>query len=293
MSDIHIAVPGEAQRSISDAEARETTSRKGWPAGTLYWKDGMADWRPVTELLPASATSQSNPYATPTVSETVASPQPGVFTFVKDPRGVTTVLLVLLGLHLLIDAIALVLDFSQYVMLSRSFTTEEATANNARQSIAGIAGLIIYTSTVVGFCMWVHRANRNSRGFGALGMQFTPRWAVGWYFIPFANLVKPCQSMAEIWKVSSDPFDWTQRKAGPIVAIWWTLWILNNISSNISTRLAARAETIVDLQTSTAASMIAGGFAIASAVAAIILIQGVYRRQAALVSGSRDEAGAV
>ncbi|MBX3742666.1 MAG: DUF4328 domain-containing protein [Akkermansiaceae bacterium] len=287
MPDIHIAVPGEAQRTVSEGEAREISSRKGWPAGTLYWQGGMADWRPVTELSPAQAESQPNPYATPTVAETVAAPQSGVFAFVKDPRGITTVLIVLLGLSLLVDAIVMLLDFSQHVMLSRQFTEAEATANDSRQSMGGIAALIIYIATIICFCMWVHRANRNSRGFGAQGMQFTPGWAVGWYFIPFANLVKPCQSMAEIWKVSGDPIGWTHRKAGPVVGIWWTLWLLSNISSNISSRLGLAAETIDQIKTSTIASLISNGFGVASAVAAIILVLNVYRRQAALVSGSQ------
>ncbi|WAC18369.1 DUF4328 domain-containing protein [Luteolibacter sp. SL250] len=293
MSDVHIAVPGEAQRTISEAEARETSSRKGWPAGTLYWKDGMPDWRPVTELAPVPAESQLNPYATPTVAETVAPPQPGMFTFVKDPRGITVVLVVLLGLIVLIDTVSLLLNFSQHVMLSRSFTDEEATANDSRQGMVFVVRLITFIATTVCFCMWIHRANRNSRGFGAQNMQFTPGWAVGWYFIPFANLVKPCQSMAEIWKVSGDPFGWTQRKAGPVVATWWTLWILNNISSNVASRLSGNARNIVDLQASTVAWMVAIGISIASAVSAIILVRGVYRRQAALVRGSRDETGGV
>ena len=253
----------------------------------------MADWRPVTELSPAPAELQPNPYATPTVMETAPAPQPGVFAFVKDPRGITTVLIVLLVISLLVDVIVLMLDFSQQVMLSRSFTEAEATANDARQAMGGIASIIIYTATVICFCMWVHRANRNSWGFGAQGMRFTPGWAVGWYFIPFANLVKPCQSMAEIWKISGDPVGWIHRKAGAVVATWWTLWLLSNISSNISTRLAMRAENIDQLQTSTVASMISGGFGIASAVGAIFLVRGVYRRQVALVRGSRGGSDAV
>lgn len=56
--------------------------------------------------------------------------------------------------------------------------------------------------------IWQHRAQKNLEGLGATWLRFTPGWAVGWWFVPFANLVKPFQTMRELWKASGDPYGW-------------------------------------------------------------------------------------
>ncbi len=50
-----------------------------------------------------------------------------------------------------------------------------------------LAGLIL---TGIAWFVWLHRSVANARSLG-VQTEATPGWSVGWWFIPFANLVKP------------------------------------------------------------------------------------------------------
>ncbi len=97
--------------------------------------------------------------------------------------------------------------------------------------LIGFLQIAVSITFIVFFCMWTHSANRAARFTGAVGMEFTPGWAVGWFFIPFANLVMPFRMMKELWK-TSDPAvtgegDWRTAAVPPLVAFWWTAWLAN------------------------------------------------------------------
>jgi hypothetical protein len=49
--------------------------------------------------------------------------------------------------------------------------------------------------------VWIYRANQNARALGAEDMEFTPRWSVGWFFVPIASLLCRIRSSAK----SGDP----------------------------------------------------------------------------------------
>jgi hypothetical protein len=79
-------------------------------------------------------------------------------------------------------------------------------------------------------------------------MSISPGWAVGWYFVPFANLVKPFHAMKEIWFASHPSEGGYEEKAPMILGWWWGLWIINNILGNIAFRIDdPNTESIVSL----------------------------------------------
>lgn len=94
--------------------------------------------------------------------------------------------------------------------------------------------------TVVLFAMWIYRAAANIVAAKVTGFDFTPGWAVGWYFVPFANLVQPFLAMRQIWNAShagSSDLD----RGDPILTLWWTAWLTSNITANISMQLVWRS----------------------------------------------------
>ena len=94
--------------------------------------------------------------------------------------------------------------------------------------------------TVIIFARWIYRAAANVIAANITGFDFTPGWAVGWYFIPFANLVQPFLAMRQIWNASH--FGGSDLDRGdPILTLWWTAWLTSNITANISLQLAWRS----------------------------------------------------
>jgi hypothetical protein len=58
-----------------------------------------------------------------------------------------------------------------------------------------IAGQIL---TAIVWFLWLHRAVANARSLG-VQTEATPGWSVGWWFIPFANVVKPYQILRSLF----------------------------------------------------------------------------------------------
>jgi hypothetical protein len=86
--------------------------------------------------------------------------------------------------------------------------------------------------------MWLHRAHANLRDAGLDGLEFTPGWSIGWFFVPFANLWKPLQAMRELYNASrGDPPPYSAHTPGAVSA-WWAAWLFGNIAANIDQRLS-------------------------------------------------------
>src|SRR5262249_21379522 len=120
------------------------------------------------------------------------------------------------------------LDVSQIVWGDR---LDKPDGDLAAALIVGGAGLGLVVSTIIAivfYCIWIHRAAKNLRALGRRGLAFTPGWCVGWFFVPFGNLVKPYQAVSEIWKASAPDADadgWRARSGSSLVGLWWAMWI--------------------------------------------------------------------
>jgi hypothetical protein len=133
-------------------------------------------------------------------------------------------------------------------------------------------------STLVGaiaFCVWVHRAASNLRGLGRWGMEYTPGWCVGWFFIPFANLVKPSSAVGEIWRASEPDAvqgDWVRVRPSPMIRAWWAPWIIGSLLANVSGRTD-------DAKLSGGVGLVANLFLAAAAYGCVMLMRDIERRQ--------------
>jgi hypothetical protein len=128
------------------------------------------------------------------------------------------------------------------------------------------------------FGIWIHRAARNLRGLGRTGMTFSPAACIGWYFVPFANLVRPVKAMSELWRASdssqdADGYGWmgAGQRTG-LIGVWWGAWLVGGVIGNISGRMD-------DPATSGAIGLVGSLITTVAAVACILLMRGVAARQ--------------
>jgi hypothetical protein len=247
---------------------------------TLYWQDGMTDWRPLREYFGASvAPAVPPPLTTPLRSSR--------FSFTKDPTTLTAFVKTMVWISLVVGVISLFSDFAQLSLASSgSISTAAAESNDARQQMIGIVVMLTFIVTGIAFLKWIHRANLNSRGFGATDMKFTPGWSVGYYFIPFLNLVRPYQAMKEIWQVSQNPADWKHQSGSALLGWWWTLWLLSGFFGQLYFRLSMHVNSPSTLEAATMASIASAIVDIPLCIVAVTLISTIYRRQKTLVEQS-------
>jgi hypothetical protein len=106
--------------------------------------------------------------------------------------------------------------------------------------IAGVLAIASFVALIACFILvgcWIYRASANAHSFSN-EMTISPGWAVGWYFVPFANLFKPYQAMREIWMASHFRANWHGEPTPGLLVGWWALWIITNILSNLAWRLS-------------------------------------------------------
>jgi hypothetical protein len=145
-----------------------------------------------------------------------------------------------------------------------------------------------YVFTVVMFLVWLHRAHSNLATLGARNLDFTPGWAVGWWFIPFANLVKPFQAVREVWS-ESDPeaddseqvfFSTGPRTAPTYMGVWWAMWLLSNFSANVASRVYD-PDTMSNVEIGGVLFVTTAVLSVVAAILAIMLVRDITARQAA------------
>ena len=120
-------------------------------------------------------------------------------------------------------------------------------ANKGVELYEALIGLVtlFYASawflSAVTFLSWLHRAVKNLSALGARKLRFTPGWAVGWFFVPFMDLIRPYEAVTELWH-ASDPaipsYEPASRAAPAAVRWWWGLFVLWIVTSRLGDQLS-------------------------------------------------------
>ena len=139
----------------------------------------------------------------------------------------------------------------------------------------GLLSMAAGITCIVFICMWVHRANVAARGTGGEGMEFTPGWAVGWFFIPFANLVMPHRVMQEIWRASNPQrpagMEWRNDANSGLVSSWWFTWIgsgFMSVTGSVMSKLAEDSPALAQ-----AGTVLQAAALVVACVASVLLIK--------------------
>ena len=139
--------------------------------------------------------------------------------------------------------------------------------------------LIIYLATVVFFLIWLYRAYNNLRAFSGRSLNYSPGWAVGSFFIPFANLVIPYRAVKEVWQKSGPPDEAFLSEPSPPAwfPTWWTFWLLASFAGNLSMRVSFNEN--VSESTATMVSIAANALSMVAAVFAYLVVDAIDKRQ--------------
>ena len=123
--------------------------------------------------------------------------------------------------------------------------------------------------------LWIHRAAANARALSS-GMDVSPGWAVGWYFVPIANLFLPFRAMDQIWRISHDPEAWRRKPTPTIIRWWWTFWVASSLLGAVISFTQRSGAMVV--------SYGAGVMSAACAVVAALMLRAIVIRITALQS---------
>jgi hypothetical protein len=226
-----------------------------------------------------------NPYQTPAADVAGAVPHVDAHATFKDPTWLTWACRICLVAGALVSVLMIVVMTQQYALF------EDAKANgwsvDDAYAEAGLAffavSLLQFVTMMASFVfigMWIYRAAWNARYLaGARQLTITPRWSVGWYFIPFANLFKPYQAMKEIWQASTRPDNIDAAAVPGWLPLWWVLWLTFNIISNFAGRAAWSAQTLDAEMDGALASITCDAINIPLCLVLLLIVTRIHRMQ--------------
>ncbi len=143
---------------------------------------------------------------------------------------------------------------------------------------------VIYVAVVIGWLIWQHRDHRLLRH--AVGpTRFTPGWAVGWWFVPLANLIRPYQVVREAATAGEGEPEVDRR----LIIAWWACLILPLViglafSLPITIRdIDAAGIRLSDAKLLRGISALTGIPSLASGILAIIIVRAISQRTVRLL----------
>lgn len=166
-----------------------------------------------------------------------------------------------------------------------NWTMAEAESNDTRVAVIASLDMLVVLAGMIAFLSWLYRARANLPALGITDARWGPGWAVGWWFIPFMNLVRPFQLVKEVWKASDREAaadSWRDAPTPAFLGWWWALFLISSFASNIASRLALRGPDTIDAMiTSDAIFVFSEAFWIIGTFPALMLVKGIDRRQTA------------
>jgi hypothetical protein len=213
-------------------------------------------------------------------------------------RGLAVATNILLGIAgaVALIAIPVLLNARSVVHDHTSGSTFLATkqVRDALTAVAGLVGLFGLASLAITvlWIIWMWRAASNAQLLARARQRFSPGWAIGGWFIPFANLVIPGLQMADIWRGSADPDERVPPSTG-LVWTWWIVFIVGRLSLLAApggVRLG-HLYRVSELDTRVTVSIAGNVLVAVSAVLAILVVRRITAGQEALTARLARPAG--
>ena len=153
----------------------------------------------------------------------------------------------LLGLGVLLSIALLVSDFIERSFLqqvvggevSSRVMDELAAEHELRQGLLALISLALGCLTGITALVWIHRAHVSAQTGGGAEISTSPGWAVGWFFVPIANLWKPYVAMWELWRHHHPIGDGGAVEGGALLRCWWGFWLLSSALAYLTLRSAS------------------------------------------------------
>lgn len=240
-------------------------------------------------------------YASPAVSPTDSSASSSEY---RPATWLTRLVLGSLVVQMLLSlALAAELGWRYAVLeqMPTDMATSVATADwhERLQGALEVAVGIPYAAAWILYFGWIYRVHRNLRALGNPTLEFSPGWAIAWYFMPILSLFKPFEVMREIWHGSDPDLSDVPRDRWPTGSLallrwWWGFHIAAYLVHYLVYYTARDAVSLEMIQRAVAVALAALlCVQIPHALLKLILVRRVYLRQQARHQRQWEEAAPI
>lgn len=182
----------------------------------------------------------------------------------------------LLGSCLVLDVAGVLSGLAPHTVFGRvaagATHGPEAATNGA---VIDAVQLLAFIATGAVWLRWMHRAYHNLRLVGTKRSRFSAGWAVGYWFLPLINLVRPYQIVKELWQRSeslNDRDSFNGLPAPTFLPWWWGMCLLSGVARLLAT-LTPPVSRLPTFMTATDARMLADAVGVVAAVLAIKVVR--------------------
>lgn len=245
---------------------------------------------PVAVTFPATPPAERprpRPYPTaPTHAYTSAPPPPASWASAVNEPGLRLGLLgrltgVLLAVNVIVSVMLILAVRRQYQLIvgvesgTRSVSRQAATDTDDWAVLMSHLSTGAFLVTGIVFLTWLFRADRSAWRHNQLLMRHGSGWAIGGWFVPFLNFVRPYQVMTDVDNASTLSPDARSYDREPRwrIRIWWALFLVAGglwrvaDSGNPSTLPALKREAVLE--------MVGESCYVLAAIAAIVVVAGI------------------
>lgn len=122
------------------------------------------------------------------------------------------------------------------------------------------------------FITWLYQARR-SDAMNPAELHHTSGWAIGGWFVPFLNLVRPYQMVQDVNRAST-----SRGGDHPVVLAWWLAFLAANVVERVASAMAptdatADSDVADALASSANAEWVAQILGIIAAMLAIVVVR--------------------
>jgi len=123
--------------------------------------------------------------------------------------------------------------------------------NFAAAVVVVVARSMMTLGTIVAFLLWFYRAYKNL-DLAGVNTLYAPGWAIGSFFVPILNWIRPYRIMEEIWqenagliKASNAAGSPVEEQPGSLLKWWWECWVLSWLSLLADSKISSLSPAVV------------------------------------------------
>ena len=204
-------------------------------------------------------------------------------------RGLGNALSGLLLATALAGWVAVGCDFA-YVDLLQRAAAGQTIASGESATVEWVGTILLSTQialfvvTAGLFLCWLYLSRANLRAFGMRRMQYPRGWAIGGFFVPALNFIRPYQVVSEVWKASDpeaeDAFGWKTSETPALVSIWWGAVVVYAVLELVTLAMhSSSGSSIAKFQIAHTAATLADAAGAVGASCAFFVVSEISRAQ--------------
>ena len=204
-------------------------------------------------------------------------PQRGFSMIYRSAATRATVVTTALGLVAFLFVLSIYHDIAGFGLVGLAeaghLTTATAVDFDVTTAWLGYAHLALFLIAAIAFLAWLSRSVDNVPALGGGRPMVTPRWAIGWWFVPVASLFRPYQIVKDVNRRLALP---TDSSGSRLILAWWLVWAFANVAAILPT--GVKVDSAQSLSTWLDLTLFSHILELVAALLAIAVVRQVQRR---------------